>query len=78
MEECRDTARADDPAVGVRSPATGERNVVATAVCEDGDDLARVAAELSGVGLAVVDEELIRTDRIRPFSGFDPDRSGGD
>jgi DNA-binding Lrp family transcriptional regulator len=63
--------------VGVRELATGERNVVFTAVCEDGDDLTRVAAELNGLGLAIVDEEIIRTDATRPFSGFDTDAREG-
>jgi hypothetical protein len=46
--------------------------VVVTVITEDGDDLARVAAALSSIGLTVVDEELVHSDRIRPFSGFEP------
>jgi DNA-binding Lrp family transcriptional regulator len=58
--------------VGVRELATGERNVVATVVGEDGDDLTRIAAALSEIGLTVLNEELVRSDRTRPYSGFDP------
>jgi DNA-binding Lrp family transcriptional regulator len=57
--------------VAVRELATGECNVVVTAITEDGDDLARVAAALSSIGLTVVDEELVHNDRNRPFSGFE-------
>lgn len=62
--------------VGVRELATGECNVVVTVITEDGDDLARVAAALSSIGLTVVDEELVHSDRIRPFSGFEPAGTG--
>lgn len=57
--------------VGVRELATGERNVVVTVIGEDGDDLTRIAAALSEVGLGVAEEELVRTDRTRPYAGFD-------
>jgi DNA-binding Lrp family transcriptional regulator len=53
--------------VGVRELATGERNVVFTVVGEDGDDLARIAADLAELGLSVVDEELVRREATTPF-----------
>lgn len=62
--------------VAVRELATGERNVVVTAITEDGDDLAPVAAALSGIGLAVVDEGLVHSDRNRPFAGFETAGAG--
>ncbi|MFC7095826.1 Lrp/AsnC family transcriptional regulator [Halobaculum marinum] len=65
-----DAARDVDGVVGVRELATGERNVVVTVVCVDGDDLTRIAAELSDLGLTVLDEELIQSDRSLPFTGF--------
>jgi DNA-binding Lrp family transcriptional regulator len=57
--------------VGVRGLATGERNVVVTVVGADGDDLSRIASELSDLGLTVVEEELLRSDAGCPFSGFE-------
>jgi DNA-binding Lrp family transcriptional regulator len=57
--------------VGVRELATGERNVVVTAVGEDGDDLTRIASELSALGLTIVEEQLIRNDTPQPYAGFD-------
>jgi DNA-binding Lrp family transcriptional regulator len=56
--------------VGVRALATGHRNLIVTVVGTDSDDLARIAAALSEVGLTVVEEELIRSDRSRRYSWF--------
>jgi DNA-binding Lrp family transcriptional regulator len=56
--------------VGVRALATGERNVVVTVVGVDGDDLTRITTDLSELGLTVLEEELVRSDRTQPFSGF--------
>jgi len=74
-DEVAAAALAVSGVVGVRELATGEGNVVVTAVGADGDDLARLVAELSALGLTVLDEELIRSDRHRPFAGFAPDES---
>ncbi|MUV57639.1 Lrp/AsnC family transcriptional regulator [Halogeometricum sp. CBA1124] len=67
-----------DGVVGVRELATGERNVVVTVVGEDGDDLTRIARELSALGLTIAEEQLIRNDASLPYAGFDlpttPDR----
>ena len=57
--------------VGVRELATGDRNVLVSVVGADGDDLARIATALSDVGLTVLEEELVRRDRDRPFAGFE-------
>ena len=68
------TAAMDVPGVvGVRELATGERNVVVTVVGEEGDDLTRIATELSTIGLTVIEEELVRSNRTQPFSGFATD-----
>jgi DNA-binding Lrp family transcriptional regulator len=64
--------------VGVRALATGERNVIVTVVSRDGDDLSRIAAALDDLGLTVVDEELLRSDRGRPFVGFAVGTAGDD
>jgi DNA-binding Lrp family transcriptional regulator len=73
-EGVSEAALAVPGVVGVRELATGDRNVIVTVVGEDGDDLARIAAALGEVGLTVVDEQLVRTDRRCPFAGFDPER----
>ncbi|KAB1190536.1 winged helix-turn-helix transcriptional regulator [Haloferax sp. MBLA0076] len=59
--------------VGVRELATGENNVLVTAIGTDSTDLARIARELSDLGLRVSDEDLIQRDVRRPFSEFDPE-----
>jgi DNA-binding Lrp family transcriptional regulator len=59
--------------VGVRELATGARNVLVTVVGADGDDLTRIATALSDLGLTVLEEELVRSDRRRPFAGFEAD-----
>ncbi|KAB1185312.1 MULTISPECIES: Lrp/AsnC family transcriptional regulator [Haloferax] len=58
--------------VSVRELATGESNVLVGAVGTDSNDLARIARELSDLGLRVSDEDLIQRDLQRPFSEFDP------
>lgn len=72
--ELSDAALEVPGVVGVRELATGDRNVVVTVVGEDGDDLTRIASALSDIGLTVREEELVRGDRTRPFSGFEPTR----
>lgn len=71
----RDTLAAEALAVpgvvGVRGLATGERNVVVTVVGDDGDDLTRIVTELNTLGLTILEEELVRSDAARPFSGFE-------
>lgn len=57
--------------VGVRGVATGERNVIVTVVGRDGDDLSRIVADLSNLGLTILDEDLLRSDLGCPFSGFE-------
>lgn len=61
--------------VGVRELATGEHNVLVTAIGTDSNDLARIARELSALGLRVVDEDLVQRDLTRPFSSFEPEGS---
>lgn len=72
-EAASEAASAVSGVVGVRELSTGERNVLVTVVGQDTDDLTRVASALDECGLVVVDEELVRSDRSRPFDGFDPD-----
>ncbi|MCT9097938.1 Lrp/AsnC family transcriptional regulator [Haloarchaeobius sp. HME9146] len=69
-ETMSDEAMSVPGVIGVRELATGERNVLVTVVGEDGDDLTRIATDLSDIGLTILDEELVRSERNRPFSGF--------
>jgi len=58
----------------VREIMTGRRNVYVNAIGEDHDDLNRITRELDGIGLEIVDEQLIRDEYACPYHGFlDPD-----
>jgi DNA-binding Lrp family transcriptional regulator len=59
--------------LSVRELAVGEENLLVSVVATDNDDLTRIATELSELGLAVSDEQLIRGERFGPYHGF-----GGD
>jgi Lrp/AsnC family leucine-responsive transcriptional regulator len=54
----------------VREIMTGERNVYVNAIGEDHDDLNRISEELDGIGLTIVDEQLIRDEFVCPYHGF--------
>jgi DNA-binding Lrp family transcriptional regulator len=56
--------------VAVREIAAGEDNLLVSVVAKDNDDLTRIAGELSALGLAVSDEQLVRNDRVTPYRGF--------
>jgi DNA-binding Lrp family transcriptional regulator len=71
-DDLSETALEVSGVVSVRELATGEDNVLVSAVGTDSNDLARIARELSDLGLRVADEDLIRRDIRRPFSGFKP------
>ncbi|WP_227133170.1 Lrp/AsnC family transcriptional regulator [Halorubellus salinus] len=74
-EELTDGALTISGVVSVREIATGEANVVVRVVAEDNDDLNRIARELSDLGLAVSDEQLIRREEGTPYDGFE--QAGG-
>jgi DNA-binding Lrp family transcriptional regulator len=58
----------------VREIMTGKRNVYVNAIGTDHDDLNRISKELDGLGLDIVDEQLIRDEYVCPYKGFlDPD-----
>lgn len=54
----------------VREIMTGERNVYVNAIGKDHDDLNRITEELDGIGLDIVDEQLIRDEFVCPYHGF--------
>jgi DNA-binding Lrp family transcriptional regulator len=54
----------------VREIMTGRRNVYVNAIGEDHDDLNRITKELDGIGLEIVDEQLIRDEYVCPYHGF--------
>ncbi|WP_254545106.1 Lrp/AsnC family transcriptional regulator [Halomarina pelagica] len=56
--------------VAVREVMTGDENVYINAVGRDHDDLNRIGRELSGLGLRITDEVLIRDEYVRPYRGF--------
>jgi DNA-binding Lrp family transcriptional regulator len=56
--------------VSVREIATGEENLLVTAVAENSDELTAVARSLAELGLGIAEEELVRGDDIVPFRGF--------
>lgn len=56
--------------VEVQEVMTGEENVLASVVGEDSDDLSRIGRELSGIGLHVVDEDVIRNHHVHPYHRF--------
>jgi DNA-binding Lrp family transcriptional regulator len=65
--------------VSVREIAAGEENLLVSVVAADNDDLTRIAGELSELGLAISDEQLIRGERFGAYHGFleaDEDREG--
>jgi hypothetical protein len=51
------------------------------AIGEDHDDLNRITKELDGIGLEIVDEQLIRDEYVCPYHGFleseEPESDGG-
>jgi DNA-binding Lrp family transcriptional regulator len=65
----------------VREIMTGKRNVYVNAIGKSHDDLNRIAGELDGLGLDIVDEQIIRDEYVCPYHGFlsedefDPDES---
>lgn len=56
--------------VHVRERMTGRRNVIATAVVAENDELTAIATRLDDIGLAVEAEELVKNDHVQPFDHF--------
>jgi len=75
-EELGSLALAVPGVVSVREIAAGEANLLVSVVAADNDDLTRIAGELSELGLAISDEQLIRGERFTPYEGFG-DGAGG-
>jgi hypothetical protein len=44
--------------------------VYVNAIGQSHDDLNRIAGELDGIGLDIVDEQLIRDEYVCPYHGF--------
>jgi len=67
-------AREIHGVTAVREIMTGKRNVYVNAIGKSHDDLNRIAGELDGLGLDVVDEQIIRDEYVCPYKGFlDPE-----
>jgi DNA-binding Lrp family transcriptional regulator len=56
--------------VSVREIAAGEENLLVSVVATDNDDLTRIARDLSELGLAVSDEQLVLDELSTPYRGF--------
>ncbi len=74
-DELANQAREIHGVTAVREIMTGERNVYVNAIGTDHDDLNRISTDLDALGLAIVDEQLIRDEYVCPYHGFlaDPD-----
>jgi DNA-binding Lrp family transcriptional regulator len=69
-DELANEARSIQGVTAVREIMTGERNVYVNAIGRDHDDLNRISEELDGLGLEIVDEQLIRDEYVCPYHGF--------
>lgn len=56
--------------VSVRELATGTDNLLVGVVAVDNDDHTRIARDLSELGLAIADEQLVRSEAFVPYQGF--------
>ncbi len=63
-------ARDINGVTAVREIMTGKRNVYVNAIGQSHDDLNRIAGALDGLGLDIVDEQLIRDEYVCPYHGF--------
>jgi DNA-binding Lrp family transcriptional regulator len=63
-------AREVHGVTAVREIMTGKRNVYVNAIGRTHDDLNRIAEELDGLGLDIVDEQIIRDEYVCPYHGF--------
>jgi len=63
-------AREVNGVTAVREIMTGKRNVYVNAIGRTHDDLNRIAEELDGLGLEIVDEQIIRDEYVCPYHGF--------
>ena len=69
-EEMADRAIAVPGVVRVQEVATGEENLLVTAVAENTDELTAIAQELAELGLTIGEEELVRGDEAVAFHQF--------
>ncbi len=69
-DELANRARGIRGVTAVREIMTGERNVYVNAIGRDHDDLNRISQDLDGLGLDIVDEQLIRDEYVCPYHGF--------
>jgi Lrp/AsnC family leucine-responsive transcriptional regulator len=69
-DDLANRAREIGGVTAVREIMTGKRNVYVNAIGKSHDDLNRIAGELDGLGLDIVDEQLIRDEYVCPYKGF--------
>ena len=63
-------ALAIDGVIEVREMMTGRRNVEVTVVAAEGDQMTAAASQLTELGFAIEEEELIKNDYVQPFDFF--------
>jgi Lrp/AsnC family leucine-responsive transcriptional regulator len=56
--------------VSVRELMTGEENIQVIAIGRSGDDLSRIGRDLAGLGLEIVEEELVHNEYTCPLHWF--------
>lgn len=61
--------------VNVREVMTGKEDLRVKAVGTDTDDLARIAQDITALGVEIDDEDLIHREYFRPYAPFGPDES---
>jgi len=59
--------------VNVRELLAGQENLVITAVGADTDDINRIAQQLSGLGLTIDREDIVRNETTQPYQSFAPE-----
>jgi len=69
-ERLAQAALETEGVVAVREVMTGNENVHVEVVGRDGDDLSRIGRELDEIGFEIEDENIIRNEYVRPYSGF--------
>lgn len=66
-------ARAVTGVVNVRELMAGQENLIVTAVGTDTDDTARIARELSALGVTIEREDIVRDEVVSPYRPFGPE-----
>ncbi|RQG91987.1 Lrp/AsnC family transcriptional regulator [Natrarchaeobius chitinivorans] len=69
-EQLAKEARSVEGVIAIREVLNGEENIQIDAVGTDSDNVARIADELSKIGLKVVNTKIIKDTFTQPFNHF--------